>query len=323
MATRQRLFGADASIALVALAVAAFGWLAVTGPTPAHAGDADQFRSADWTLATEANGQLSFVTFELLVKDDGSGDFDAQASALHADLQARFPGAVAVEGGEVAAQYVLAHYSWHNNRANWAYNPAGKPAGLIVDTAAISDAAASWGTLGANFSFASDGLTTAAPNGCQNVPDGHNTVGWAPIGHGVLAMTCTYWNARDGATEFDMQIDPAWAWTTETSVIKVDLQSVVTHEFGHALGVDHPCDFTRPATCTDSNRAAVMYGSYTMGTNKRVQQPDDLAAIMAVYGANPVAPASPSSTREQHPSTPAPQQPLLGYRIAIAVLSRQ
>ncbi len=315
MVTVRRLFWVDARIALVTLAVATLGWLANPGVTPAHAGDADQFRSADFTLATETNGQLSFVTFDLLMGDDGSGDFAAEAGALHADLQARFPGAVAVEEGEVSAQYVLARYSWHNNRANWAYNPAGKPAGLNADAAAISDAAASWGTLGANFAFADDGLTPATPDGCQNVPDRRNTVGWAPLGHGVLAMTCTYWNTRDGAVEFDMQIDPAWAWTTEASVVRVDLQSVITHEFGHALGIDHPCDFTRPAACTDSNRAAVMYGSYAAGTNKRVQQADDLAAIRAVYGLNAAALAT--------PEMPASQHPLLGYRIAVAVLSRQ
>ncbi len=315
MTTRQRLFRGNVRFALVVLAVSAALWLANPGATPAHAGDADHFRSADFTLATETNGQLSFVTFDLLMGDDGSGDFAAEAGALHADLQARFPGAVALEDGEVSAQYVLARYSWHNNRANWAYNPAGKPAGLSVDAAAISAAAASWGTLGANFAFADDGLTTATPDGCQNVPDGRNTVGWAPLGHGVLAMTCTYWSTSEGAVEFDMQIDPTWAWTTEASVIKVDLQSVTTHEFGHALGVDHPCDFTRPTTCTDSNRAAVMYGSYAAGTNRRVQQADDLAAIRAVYGATAAALTT--------PTMPAPQQPLLGYRIAVAVLSRQ
>lgn len=321
MGRRQRLVGTYAKTALVALVFAAATWLGGAGATPAHAGYADQFRSADLTLATVANGQLSFVTFDLLMADDGTGDFEAEANALHADLLASFSGAVAVEAGEVSAQYVLAHYSWHNNRADWAYNPTGKPAGLIVDAAAISAAAASWGTLGANFSFANDGSTTAAPNGCQNVPDGRNTVGWAPIGHGVLAMTCTYWNTRDGAVEFDMQIDPTWAWTTETSVIRVDLQSVITHEFGHALGIDHPCDFTQSATCTDANRAAVMYGSYMVGTNKRVQQPDDLAAITAVYGRNAAGPTSPSQAQSQ-PITPASQQPLLGYHVAIAVLSR-
>jgi hypothetical protein len=272
MGSRQRLVGTHAKTALVALLLAAGTWLGGAGATPAHAGNADQFRSADITLATEANGQLSFVTFDLLMADDGTGDFEAEASALHADLLASFSGAVAVQEGQVSAQYLLAPYSWHNNRANWAYNPSGKPAGLVVDASAISDAAASWGALGANFSFANDGLTTAAPNGCQNVPDGRNTVGWAPIGH-VLAMTCTYWNTREGATEFDMQIDPTWAWTTETSVIRVDLQSVTTHEFGHALGIDHPCDFTHPATCTDSNRAAVMYGSYTMGRTNGFSNP--------------------------------------------------
>jgi len=281
---------------------------------PAHADTADQFVSADLTLALPSDGDPSFITFEMLMADDGSGDFDARAAAVHNGILSQFPGGVPVTDGQVSAQYLLKRYKWLDNRPNWSYNPAGKPGSLIGDTAAIGAAAASWGALGANVSFVDAGITTATPGACQNVADGRNTVGWRALPAGVLAMTCTYWSASAGATEFDMQIDPSWLWTTNLSVMRMDLQSVVTHEFGHALGLDHPCDFTRPTTCDSTDRTAVMYGSYLAGTNRRTQQPDDIAGILAVYGPD-----------EMHPLPgPAPVaaqsmlQPILPYHQAFA-----
>lgn len=309
---------------IVALAVGCMFVILTRDSQLAHAETGDQFVSADLTLALPGNGEPSFITFEMLMADDGSGNLDARAAAVHEQLLSRFPGAVPVTDAGVTAQYLLTRYKWLDNRPSWSYNPAGKPAGLVDDATAVDAAAASWGTAGANVTLLDDGNTTAAPSLCQNLADGRNTVGWAPIGHGVLAMTCTSWSPLAGAIEFDMQIDPSWAWTTNLSVIRMDLQTVVTHEFGHALGLDHPCDFNRPTTCSGPERTAVMYGSYTAGENRRTQQADDIAGILAVYGPSEISPSSSSLT----PVTPQatlrpllPARPLLPYRNTIAGIS--
>ncbi len=288
--------------------------LALAGQAPAVGAETrDQFRDTDLTLALQRNGELSFVTVELLLADDGSGNFEAQADAARASVLARFPGAVVVANAQVSAQYVLASFRWANKTTNWNYNPAGKPASLTGDANAIAAAAASWATLGANFGFSGGNATAAAPGACQDVTDGQNTVGWYQQSGTVLAMTCTYWNQLGNATEFDMQIDPSWSWTTSSSSITVDLQSVVAHEFGHALGLKHPCDFNQPTTCSAADKAAMMYGVYTSRTNKRVQQSDDIAGIIALYGA---------STAAVTP-TPVPvPQPVLPYRVPIAGIAR-
>jgi hypothetical protein len=99
----------------------------------------------------------------------------------------------------------------------------------------------------------------------------------------------------------------------------MDLQSVVTHELGHALGMDHPCDFSRPTTCDPSARTTVMYGTYLAGTNRRTPQPDDIAGILAVYGPT----ESPAPSRLAPPAQQSALQAVLPYRRAIAAIARE
>lgn len=279
--------------------------------TSASADGPTQYYDTDFTLSLQRDGQWSFVTIAMLMADDGTGDFQTKAAAARADVIARFDGAVPIADAEVSAQYVLNSFRWADRTATWSYNPSGKPTGLTGDADAVAAAAASWATVGANFHFSGDDPTTAIPRTCQDVTDGRNTVGWYAQSGSVLAMTCTYWNSSGNATEFDMEIDPAWNWTTNLSNIKVDLQSVVAHEFGHALGLKHPCDFTHPATCSASDRVAMMYGSYTSGTNNRIQQSDDIAAILTLYGGS----AAP---------TPMPvPRAVLTHHVAMAVIAHE
>ena len=292
--------------------------LASAGHTAIADGGA-QFFSGNLTLALPGNGDPSFITIDLLMADDGSDDFDVHATAVGEQLLAQFPGAVPITSGEVSAQYLLKRYKWLDSHPSWGYNPAGKPATLSDDAEAIKAAAASWGAIGANVGFVDAGITAATPGACQNVADGLNTIGWRTLPAGVLATTCTYWSASAGATESDIQIDPSWSWTTNLSVIRMDLQSVVTHELGHALGMDHPCDFSRPTTCDPSARTTVMYGTYLAGTNRRTPQPDDIAGILAVYGPT----ESPAPSRLAPPAQQSALQAVLPYRRAIAAIARE
>jgi len=83
---------------------------------------------------------------------------------------------------------------------------------------------------------------TKAPGGANcGIPDGKNTVGWGPIGGDSIGWTCLWWNGKR-IIEADILLKPVKRWTIgvpKNCTSGVDLQSLVTHEWGHAFGLDH------------------------------------------------------------------------------------
>ncbi len=71
-------------------------------------------------------------------------------------------------------------------------------------------------------------------------------------------------------------------WTLDTTDVKIDLQSVALHEFGHALGLKH-----------SSVSESVMFSGYKRGTVRREPAADDLAGLRAIYGEAPTPPTPP------------------------------
>ena len=296
--------GIRARVTRAAGAVLVAALLTLLAGSPASGGDARAaepatFHDGHVRLTVPFNGQWYTVQVEFLM----AGPADAASEAAEADaIAARFPGAF--RGGEVSAQFVANNYWWPSHTTTWSYNASGKPAGLSGELSAIIAASDSWGAAGANFHFSGGGATGAPASACgSGGPDGQNTVGWAAQSGNTLAVTCSWFvNSGNPATEteFDMQIDPAWEWTTGDTP-QIDLQSVVLHELGHALGLGHASD-----------PASVMFASYTSTTLKRALQPDDIAGLKSIYG-NASAPApTPSPT----PAAP-PSQPLLPPSLAL------
>ena len=98
--------------------------------------------------------------------------------------------------------------------------------------------------------------------------DGQNGVGWAALDEGTLGVT-VYSTSID---EADMGINTGYAWNLGCQELSTsfDLQTVLLHENGHVVGLDHS---------SDTN--AIMYPSYqqadcTLGT-------DDVNGIRAIY----------------------------------------
>ncbi|MCC6381447.1 MAG: matrixin family metalloprotease [Dehalococcoidia bacterium] len=259
-----------------------FRWVLIVAPLLALAAfGAPQRSSARAEGAGTATDALSFqvlrdgvvatVRIDMILADRGPAANDRNLRAARQAILARFPDAVVSAPGEVTAAYVLNPYSWPARRAAWGYNAAGGPPGLTGARAALMAATATWSDAGADFRFTGGGVTNAGTGACHGATDGANTVGWAEQADAVLAITCA-WYGGGVATEFDMEFDPAWEWTT-TVPVRFDLQSVATHEFGHALGLAHS-----PLGGT------VMYASYAGGTTVRSLTDDDLAAVVALYG---------------------------------------
>ncbi len=126
-----------------------------------------------------------------------------------------------------------------------------------------------------------------------------NVVSFGPIaGQGILAQTrVSYQPSTQTIVSFTLVYNRSFSWSTTGEVAKFDVQGIGLHEFGHAVGLDHP-----PASsCNDQT----MWFSAGAGeTNKRSLEVGDLAGLAAMYGASAPSSATP-------PSAPPPVTPSL------------
>ena len=81
------------------------------------------------------------------------------------------------------------------------------------------------------------GVTKAGACGSA---DGHNTVGFGALPAGYLALTCVR-SIGTSITEIDIRLATAgqWALTAAGCFNEFMLEPVVTHEVGHAYGLNH------------------------------------------------------------------------------------
>lgn len=91
----------------------------------------------------------------------------------------------------------------------------------------------------------------------------------------TLALTTVTFNTQTGEIyDVDMEINSAKVQlSTSDSDVKYDLQSIITHEAGHFLGLAHTSD-----------SSATMFAQYKEGSmSLRTLEADDIAGICAVY----------------------------------------
>ncbi len=97
-----------------------------------------------------------------------------------------------------------------------------------------------------------------------------------PWAAGTLAVTLNYFSKSTGVTsEADILLNPSQPWSTSGESGRYDIQSIVTHEIGHFLGLDH------------SGMVSSVMSPFGFPTqvDQRTLQYDDIAGISEIYPA--------------------------------------
>lgn len=159
--------------------------------------------------------------------------------------------------------YGMGGARWANGVMQWYYNSQGQPSGISTAdaVAALQRAAQRWEN-GCAMRFQYMGETTVPTYKTDKL----NVVGWQT---GFDASGETYTSYSDQQIrEADIRLDSAGVTKIAT------LEAVATHEFGHALGLDHP---SRPESIMFAN-------PYHPAGAQLTLKSDDIVGCAALYG---------------------------------------
>ncbi|PYS53345.1 MAG: hypothetical protein DMG13_13110 [Acidobacteria bacterium] len=196
----------------------------------------------------------------------------------------------------------IVQIKWANGAfpIRWQMNPAAGSniTGSRQQSDVVRESFQAWSAIPtATITFAEGPATAAsvkpAYDGMNVITTNLTSSDWSAlgVGSGVLAFTIFSWADRGGPgvvdslgravsfagqmTEADIAFNPAYEFSTEATVPsdKVDFQSVVTHEIGHFLGLDHS-----PIV------ASTMYWILDEGlSTPRTLWTDDIAGVSSIY----------------------------------------
>jgi len=168
--------------------------------------------------------------------------------------------------------YALIGISWGGIAQYW-INPSNKyrfSTSAVVT--AITTSAATWDIETSADVFWYRGTTTKT----SGRRDSYNVVDWGLYQNGVIAVTMI-WYSGSQILEIDMRMNTRYKWSLSGEARKMDVQNIVTHEFGHWAGLDDLYD-TKDYWLT-------MYGYSNYGViYQRTLGLGDINGLAAVYG---------------------------------------
>ncbi|MCP4867793.1 MAG: matrixin family metalloprotease [Proteobacteria bacterium] len=179
--------------------------------------------------------------------------------------------------------------AWPGGQVEWRY-ATNYPSGDFSETEAIqiiADSFEEWGEPGCSGltpSRASD--TSGDPMyGNSNLTVGFYQNNWPySLGSGVLAVTYPSWNGSCDLTSATITMNEQHHnWSSNGSAN--DAQSVMTHEVGHYVGLDH-----------NASTSSSIYWSYSGGTTERTLYCDDTAAMCTLYPSSGTACGPPANS---------------------------
>ncbi|MEM2341438.1 MAG: hypothetical protein QXX94_00045 [Candidatus Bathyarchaeia archaeon] len=170
--------------------------------------------------------------------------------------------------------YKLLPFKWKTTAKFW-INPSNKYGFLAsAVVAAITASANTWDSQITFKVFEYRG-TTRRNAGRY---DGYNVVSWGSYRAGVIAVTYI-WYVGDMIIETDTRLNTYYEWSLKGEPNKMDVQNIMTHEFGHWCGLDDLYE--------DKDYWLTMYGYADYGeTYKQTLGLGDILGLQAVYSNN-------------------------------------
>jgi len=167
--------------------------------------------------------------------------------------------------------YQLLPYHWYTT-AKYYINPSNKYGFKAEDVvAAITASADAWDVNTEFPVFQYMGMTSKSAGRY----DGYNVISWGTYRAGVIAVTYI-WQVGGRIVETDTRLNTYYKWSLKGEAGKMDVQNIITHEFGHWCGLAD--------LYSDADYWLTMYGYASYGeTYKRTLGLGDILGLQAVY----------------------------------------